>query len=118
MRRAACCCTTNSNGPSLPCATCAGGSGVASKLRLAEYSLSALSSVLLFATRRILNGNDQEAATGMTTAKIHAGASGYSFKEWCGSFYPEKMKPDAMLAWYAERLPSVEINNTFYQMPK
>jgi len=54
----------------------------------------------------------------MTTAKIHAGASGYSFKEWCGSFYPEKMKPDAMLAWYAERLPSVEINNTFYQMPK
>ena len=28
------------------------------------------------------------------------------------------MKPDAMLAWYAERLPTVEINNTFYQMPK
>jgi len=54
----------------------------------------------------------------MTAAKLHAGASGYSFKEWCGSFYPEKMKPDAMLAWYAERLPTVEINNTFYQMPK
>ena len=54
----------------------------------------------------------------MTSAKIHAGASGYSFKEWCGSFYPDKMKPDAMLAWYAERLPTVEINNTFYQMPK
>jgi uncharacterized protein YecE (DUF72 family) len=54
----------------------------------------------------------------MTAAKIHAGASGYSFKEWCGSFYPEKMKPDAMLAWYAERLPTVEINNTFYRMPK
>src|SRR3954471_15883228 len=54
----------------------------------------------------------------MTAATIHAGASGYSFKEWCGSFYPDKMKPDAMLAWYAERLPTVEINNTFYQMPK
>ena len=52
------------------------------------------------------------------TARLWAGASGYSFKEWKGSFYPEKMKPDGMLAWYAERLPTVEINNTFYQMPK
>jgi uncharacterized protein YecE (DUF72 family) len=52
------------------------------------------------------------------TARLWAGASGYSFKEWKGSFYPETMKPDGMLAWYAERLPTVEINNTFYQMPK
>ena len=52
------------------------------------------------------------------TARLSAGASGYSYKEWQGSFYPDKMKPDAMLAWYAERLPTVEINNTFYQMPK
>jgi uncharacterized protein YecE (DUF72 family) len=52
------------------------------------------------------------------TGKLIAGASGYSYKEWQGSFYPEKIKPDAMLAWYAERLPTVEINNTFYRMPK
>jgi uncharacterized protein YecE (DUF72 family) len=52
------------------------------------------------------------------TMKLWAGASGYAFKEWKGSFYPDKIAPDAMLAWYAERLPSVEINNTFYQMPK
>jgi len=51
-------------------------------------------------------------------ARLVAGASGYSFKEWQGSFYPEKIKADAMLAWYSERLPTVEINNTFYQMPK
>jgi len=51
-------------------------------------------------------------------SRLFAGASGYSFKEWKGSFYPADMKPDAMLAWYAERLPTVEINNTFYQMPK
>ena len=50
--------------------------------------------------------------------KLLAGASGYSFKEWKGTFYPEEMKPDAMLAFYSERLPTVEINNTFYQMPK
>lgn len=54
----------------------------------------------------------------MGSAKLWAGASGYSFKAWKGSFYPEKLQPEAMLAWYAERLPSVEINSTFYQMPK
>jgi len=54
----------------------------------------------------------------MSTMKLFAGASGYSFKEWKGSFYPADMKPEGMLAWYAARLPTVEINNTFYQMPK
>ena len=49
---------------------------------------------------------------------ILAGASGYSFKEWKGVFYPEKCKPEEMLAFYSERLPTVEINNTFYRMPK
>lgn len=52
------------------------------------------------------------------TMTLHAGASGYAFKEWKGLFYPEKIAPEAMLAYYAERLPTVEINNSFYQMPK
>jgi len=50
--------------------------------------------------------------------RLLAGASGYSFKEWKGSFYPADMKPEGMLAFYGARLPTVEINNTFYQMPK
>jgi uncharacterized protein YecE (DUF72 family) len=54
----------------------------------------------------------------MTTSRLFAGASGYSFKEWKGHFYPEDIKPDAMLAFYSERLPTVEINNTFYRLPK
>ena len=54
----------------------------------------------------------------MRAQRIVAGASGYSFKEWKGTFYPEKMKPEEMLAFYSARLPTVEINNTFYQMPK
>ena len=49
--------------------------------------------------------------------KLLAGASGYSFKEWKGTFYPEKMKPEEMLPYYSARLPTVEINNTFYRMP-
>ena len=54
----------------------------------------------------------------MSDSRLIAGASGYSFKEWKGNFYPEKMKQEEMLAWYSARLPTVEINNTFYQMPK
>jgi uncharacterized protein YecE (DUF72 family) len=54
----------------------------------------------------------------MTAPGILAGASGYSYKEWKGDFYPADIKPDGMLAFYAESLPTVEINNTFYQMPK
>ena len=54
----------------------------------------------------------------MTPARILAGASGYSFKEWKGAFYPDALKAEEMLAFYASRLPTVEINNTFYRMPK
>ena len=50
-------------------------------------------------------------------SRILAGASGYSFKEWKGVFYPGDMKPEGMLAFYSSRLPTVEINNTFYRMP-
>jgi uncharacterized protein YecE (DUF72 family) len=46
-----------------------------------------------------------------------AGTSGYSYKEWKGSFYPEKLPAEGMLRYYAERFPTVEINNTFYRMP-
>jgi uncharacterized protein YecE (DUF72 family) len=52
------------------------------------------------------------------TMKLWAGASGYAFKEWKGNFYPDKIAADAMLAWYAARLPSVEINASFYATPK
>jgi len=54
----------------------------------------------------------------MTASRLLAGASGYSFKEWKGTFYPDTIKPEDMLAWYAARLPTVEINNTFYRTPR
>ena len=50
--------------------------------------------------------------------KLLAGTSGYSFKEWKGTFYPEDLKQDGMLSFYATRFPTLEINNTFYRLPK
>lgn len=49
--------------------------------------------------------------------RVLVGTSGYSYKEWKGRFYPGKMKEAEMLPFYAQRFPTVEINNTFYRMP-
>jgi uncharacterized protein YecE (DUF72 family) len=49
--------------------------------------------------------------------KLLTGTSGFSYKEWKGSFYPADLPADQMLRYYAERFPAVEINNTFYRMP-
>lgn len=49
--------------------------------------------------------------------RLHVGTSGFSYDEWRPAFYPPEVKKDAMLGYYAERLPSVELNNTFYRMP-
>jgi uncharacterized protein YecE (DUF72 family) len=50
--------------------------------------------------------------------KLHAGTSGFAFKEWKGSFYPADLKDDGMLGYYSSKFPTVEINNTFYRLPK
>ncbi len=50
--------------------------------------------------------------------KLLAGTSGYAFKEWKGAFYPKELKDDGMLGYYASKFPAVEINNTFYRLPK
>jgi uncharacterized protein YecE (DUF72 family) len=51
------------------------------------------------------------------SAHVRIGTSGYSYAEWKGNFYPEKMAAKDMLRFYAERFPTVEINNTFYRLP-
>ena len=50
--------------------------------------------------------------------RLLAGTSGYAYKEWKGSFYPDKLPATRMLAYYSTRLPAVEINNTFYRLPR
>src|SRR5215470_14839730 len=49
---------------------------------------------------------------------LYVGTSGFSYKEWKGTFYPEDLPDKQMLHFYGERFRSVEINNTFYRMPK
>src|ERR1700676_1521949 len=49
--------------------------------------------------------------------QLLVGTSGYSYKEWLGHFYPEKLPAGEMLRYYAKHFSTVEINNTFYRMP-
>src|SRR5205814_9063583 len=41
----------------------------------------------------------------------------FSYPSWRGGFYPEKAKPAEFLSFFSERLPSVELNTTFYGLP-
>jgi uncharacterized protein YecE (DUF72 family) len=49
---------------------------------------------------------------------LFVGTSGYSYTEWKGNFYPEDIKSKDMLSYYAKHFSTVEINNTFYRIPK
>lgn len=49
--------------------------------------------------------------------RVIVGTSGYSYKEWKGTFYPADLPAGQMLPFYASQFGSVEINNTFYRMP-
>ena len=48
---------------------------------------------------------------------IRVGTSGYSYPEWRGTFYAARFPTARMLAYYAGRFDTVELNNTFYRMP-
>ena len=50
--------------------------------------------------------------------RCFTGTSGFSYNEWKGHFYPADIKATDMLSFYARHLSAVEINNTFYRMPK
>ncbi|MGM0368303.1 MAG: DUF72 domain-containing protein [Actinomycetota bacterium] len=51
-------------------------------------------------------------------ASIYIGTSGYSYKNWAGDFYPEDIKKDKWLQFYSSKFDTVEINNTFYNLPQ
>jgi len=49
--------------------------------------------------------------------RLKIGTSGYSFRDWAGPFYPEKIKPGAMLEYYSKFFDITEINATYYRIP-
>jgi uncharacterized protein YecE (DUF72 family) len=52
------------------------------------------------------------------SSTIRIGTSGWHYDHWIGRFYPEKMRKENWLEYYAQHFDTVEINNTFYHMPR
>jgi uncharacterized protein YecE (DUF72 family) len=50
-------------------------------------------------------------------AELRIGTSGWHYRHWGNCFYPAQLPSSAMLAWYANKYDTVEINNTFYRLP-
>src|SRR5512135_469205 len=97
--------------------------GIAVDTTVDSKDASAVTSISANVTVRRRRGSKrgEDMAAGeyrVSPLRVLAGTSGFSYKEWKGSFYPEDLPAPRMLAYYAERLPAVEINNTFYRMPK
>jgi uncharacterized protein YecE (DUF72 family) len=60
----------------------------------------------------------RSSTTAEPALRLLAGTSGWSYDAWSGPFYPAELKARDRLAFYAAQLPAVEVNNTFYRMPK
>ncbi|HLX04291.1 MAG TPA: DUF72 domain-containing protein, partial [Candidatus Binatus sp.] len=50
-------------------------------------------------------------------ARAYIGTSGWNYREWRGSFFPDDIPSKHWLSYYATRFGSVEINYTFYRLP-
>ncbi len=54
----------------------------------------------------------------MSKGKIHIGTSGWHYEHWIGTYYPEKIKGKEKIEYYQKDFQTVEINNTFYEIPE
>jgi uncharacterized protein YecE (DUF72 family) len=54
----------------------------------------------------------------MEPSRILIGTSGYSYRDWIGPFYPPGMKSRDMLPFYARHFDTLEVNTTYYGIPK
>jgi uncharacterized protein YecE (DUF72 family) len=54
----------------------------------------------------------------MAPGRLYAGTSGFAYPGWAPAFYPAGSRPAGLLREYGQRLPAVELNNTFYQQPR
>ena len=60
----------------------------------------------------------RETNTGKPDKRLHIGTSGWAYKDWKGNFYPDGIKSTQYLAHYAQRFDTVEVDSTFYGIPK
>jgi uncharacterized protein YecE (DUF72 family) len=51
-------------------------------------------------------------------SKIYIGTSGYYYRHWIGRFYPEKLHRGKWLEYYSKVFNTVELNTTFYHLPR
>ncbi|HUS46583.1 MAG TPA: DUF72 domain-containing protein [Phycisphaerae bacterium] len=51
-------------------------------------------------------------------AELHVGTSGFTYEHWRGVFYPDDVPQKRWLEYYAERFETVEVNTTYYHMPR
>jgi uncharacterized protein YecE (DUF72 family) len=56
--------------------------------------------------------------TGAREGRIIVGTSGWHYPHWQGPFYPAELRRKDWLPFYAEHLPAVEVNNSFYRLPE
>lgn len=49
---------------------------------------------------------------------MHIGTSGWHYDHWLGPFYPEDYHKEDFLGYYSQRFQTVEVNNSFYQLPE
>jgi uncharacterized protein YecE (DUF72 family) len=54
----------------------------------------------------------------MNKSNIFIGTSGWSYKDWKSAFYPDKMAPSDYLSYYAQHFKTIEINTSFYHLPR
>ena len=53
----------------------------------------------------------------MTKGKLHIGTSGWHYPHWKAVFYPDNLRNEQQLSYYAQEFTTVEINNSFYHLP-
>ncbi|HUW89451.1 MAG TPA: DUF72 domain-containing protein [Candidatus Nanopelagicaceae bacterium] len=51
-------------------------------------------------------------------ARIYIGCAGWDYKDWIGPFYPKLLESHNRLGFYTKYFNVIEINNTFYSLPK
>lgn len=66
------------------------------------------------------NDNDSVSSQGEISNGVNVlvGTSGFSYSDWKGVFYPKDIDSEDMLIHYAEVFQTVEINVTYYRIPR